>query len=229
MINQQGEYRNLTLEEIANAVTRFREATDVKQLTLAIEAGVDERTIQRIENGEKVNDDTLRKIAKAMRLHDNAFIGPRYVRKVEDVIVELEEQTKKLLADNLVVDAAEISTLKDCNEILSASVYCVDDSHVSDGIAEKVAALRDLLQDWGDIYLDLINAERLDGCKALMTSLREIQSAGYHIRFAAYTTEDRFRNACIVMLPKTDEQAARLKQMLVPRFVANRILGGTPL
>src|ERR1700730_17208543 len=88
MTDQQGEYRNLTLEEIAHAVTRFREATDVKQLTLAIEAGVDERTIQRIENGEKVNEDTLRKIAKAMRLHDNAFIGPRYVRKIEDVITE---------------------------------------------------------------------------------------------------------------------------------------------
>ena len=65
---KQNEYRCLTPLEIGTAVTMFRKMAGMKQLTLALEAGVTERTVQRIENGEKVNEESLRKIAKAFRM-----------------------------------------------------------------------------------------------------------------------------------------------------------------
>jgi len=76
---KQNEYRCLTPQEIGNAVTMFRKMAGMKQLTLALEAGVTERTVQRIENGDKVNEESLRKIAKAFRMDENSFIGPREV------------------------------------------------------------------------------------------------------------------------------------------------------
>ena len=51
----KGEYRCLTPQEISSTVVMFRKMMDWKQLTLALEAGVNERTVQRIERGEKVD------------------------------------------------------------------------------------------------------------------------------------------------------------------------------
>ena len=81
----KGEYRRFTPQEIGTAVVMFRKMMDWKQLTLASEAGVNERTVQRIECGEKVEDESLRKIAKALRLAEDAFVGPCYIPTEEEL------------------------------------------------------------------------------------------------------------------------------------------------
>ena len=43
-------------------------ATGLEAVALADEAGVNERTIQRLERGEKVNEETVRKVLSALRL-----------------------------------------------------------------------------------------------------------------------------------------------------------------
>ena len=43
---KQGEHRRPTPQEIGQAVMTFRKAIGMKQLSLALEAGVDERTVQ---------------------------------------------------------------------------------------------------------------------------------------------------------------------------------------
>jgi transcriptional regulator with XRE-family HTH domain len=45
-------------------------------LALAHEAGVNTRTIERIEAGERMADDTLKKVAKALQLAEGAFTEP---------------------------------------------------------------------------------------------------------------------------------------------------------
>jgi DNA-binding XRE family transcriptional regulator len=68
-------YRCLTPQEIGTAVVMFRRMAGMKQFTLAHEAGVTERTVQRIENGDKVNDESLRRIAKAFRMEETLSSG----------------------------------------------------------------------------------------------------------------------------------------------------------
>src|SRR6267143_5620508 len=102
---QQAEYRNLTSQEIGHAVITFRKMLGMKQLTLALDAGVDERTVQRIERGEKVNEDTLRKVAKVLRMKEDAFLGPRYVSTPEEATADVE----KMLSEVLVIDASEFA------------------------------------------------------------------------------------------------------------------------
>src|ERR1700720_4303759 len=95
---KKGEFRNLTPQEIGHSVATFRRTLGMKQLTLALEAGIDERTVQRIERGEKVNDDTLRRVAKIFRMSEESFIGPRYVRTREEAVAHVEKTLSGMLA-----------------------------------------------------------------------------------------------------------------------------------
>lgn len=210
---KQGENRRLLPQEIGKAVAMFRKAADMKQFTLAFEAGVDERTVQRIERGEKVNDDTLRKIAKALRLQEDAFVGLRYVPTSEEAIVEAE----KMLSQVLMIEASEFRTVKDCDALLSTLGYLVDDRHVAAHLVHEVAVLKDLIQDWGDIYREISHTEQVEACESVLKQAQKIEEAGYGMRYGVYTTEDNFRVSTLVILPKQDDRAAQVKQLVVPR------------
>jgi transcriptional regulator with XRE-family HTH domain len=210
---KQGENRRLMPQEIGQAVAMFRKVVGMKQLTLALEAGVDERTVQRVERGEKVNDDTLRRIAKALRIQEDAFVGMRYVPTSEEAVAEAE----KMLSQVLMVEANVFSTVKDCDAVLSALGYLVDDRHVAADLAREVATFKDLLQDCGDIYREISNTEQVEACESVLKQAQKIEEAGYGMRYAVYTTDDKFRISALVILPKHDDRAAQVKQLVVPR------------
>src|SRR5689334_14764355 len=71
--DNKGEFRTLTPQEIGQTVLLFRKLIGCKQLALALDANIHERTVQRIERGEKVDEDTLRKIARTLRLDEESF------------------------------------------------------------------------------------------------------------------------------------------------------------
>jgi transcriptional regulator with XRE-family HTH domain len=54
--------------QLSATVVSERKRLGWKQFALAHEAGLNERTIQRLERGDKVNEDTVRKVMKALRL-----------------------------------------------------------------------------------------------------------------------------------------------------------------
>jgi len=58
--------------ELSAAVVSERRRRGWKQFALADEAGVNERTIQRLERGDKVNKETVRKVMSALRLSRKA-------------------------------------------------------------------------------------------------------------------------------------------------------------
>ena len=66
--NTNGTYKRPEPGQIAYMVKELRTYFGGKQYALAFDAGVSERTIERVEAGERVSDDTLKKIAKALKL-----------------------------------------------------------------------------------------------------------------------------------------------------------------
>jgi transcriptional regulator with XRE-family HTH domain len=70
MARHFGRYSPQSPVEFAELAIRVRKQLGWKQLALADEAGVTERTIQRLERGERVSDDTLLSVAKALGLMD---------------------------------------------------------------------------------------------------------------------------------------------------------------
>jgi transcriptional regulator with XRE-family HTH domain len=209
---KQGENRPLMPQEIGHAVAMFRKAVGMKQLTLALEAGVDERTVQRVERGEKVNDDTLRKIAKGLRLQEEAFVGMRYVPTSEEAVAEAE----KMLSQLLMIEASDFRTVKDCDALVGALGYLVDDRHVAADLAREVAVFKDLIQDWGNIYREISHTEQVEACESVLKQAQKIEEAGYGMRYGVYTTEDNFRISTLVILPKHDDRVEQVKQLAVP-------------
>lgn len=211
VVEDKGEYRSLTPQEIGQAVATFRNMLGMKQLALALEAKVEERTVQRIEAGNKVSEDTLRKIAGALRLEENAFIGPRQVLTEEAA----ESKAAKLLSSVLTIKPCRLDSVKDYFTIFEAHAWVVDDENVSAELAAQVAELRDSLQDWGDIYKDISYTERLAACEALLEKIRDIEKEKYRTLYGVYTTDEDLCVAVLLILP--EERASHLKQMLVPR------------
>jgi transcriptional regulator with XRE-family HTH domain len=209
----KGEYRCLTPQEIGSTVAMFRKMMDWKQLTLALEAGVNERTVQRIERGEKVDDDTLRKIANALRLRGDGFLGPRYIPTSEELQAQFEKTRKELM----LIEAHSLSTIKDCEAILGGDGNIVHDSALPEEMADQVAALRDQLQDSGDIWSDLTNAQKLEACRSFFAEVQKIEEQGFKIRYGVYDTDDRFRISVLVFGAGNDASFAGRTQFVVPR------------
>jgi transcriptional regulator with XRE-family HTH domain len=213
---KQGEYRRLTPKEIGSTVAMFRKMMDWKQLTLALEAGVNERTVQRIECGEKVDDGTLRKIAKAFRVPEESFLELCYMPTGEELQARFEKTRKELM----LVEAHSLSTIKDCDTILGGDGNIVDDSALPEEMADQVAALRDQLQDWGDIWSDFTNVEKLEACRSFFAEVQKIEEQGFKIRYAVYDTEDNFRISVLVFGASNDDSFANRTEFVVPRRFA---------
>jgi transcriptional regulator with XRE-family HTH domain len=211
--DQSNEYRCLTPEEIGKAVAMFRNLAGIKQLTLALEAGVTERTVQRIENGEKVNEESLRRIAKALRMDENSFIGPRQMQSHEQAF----EQTKKWLEGVKLIDAYRFAALKDAEAVLGTHGMIVDDHFVTDDAADEVASFKDLLQGWNDVYAELFtHGEKLEACRSLVEGAQQVEARGYVIRYGVYMTEDKYRFVSVLIARRTDDALCEVKQMFVP-------------
>ncbi len=213
MIRNRNEYRCLTSQEIGEAVAILRKGAGMKQITLALEAGVTERTIQRVENGERVSDDSLRHIARAFRMDEESFIGPRAVLSKEDAVVE----AAKVLEGLKLIDAHRFASPKDAEAVLGTHGMLIDNRFVKDDAATEAAEFKDLLQDWNDAYPSLdSNSQRLDACRSLLRGARRLEARGYMIRYGAYTTEDGYRLVSVLFARKADDALCEVKQMLVP-------------
>jgi len=58
---------------IGRKIARIRELKGIKQEALAIELGVSQQTVSNIEKGEKIEDEVLEKIAKALGVMPEAI------------------------------------------------------------------------------------------------------------------------------------------------------------
>jgi transcriptional regulator with XRE-family HTH domain len=62
---------NAVLKEIGNRIAQYRLNQDKTQATLAQEAGVSNRTITRVENGNSIQVSSLIRILRALKLAEN--------------------------------------------------------------------------------------------------------------------------------------------------------------
>jgi len=215
-IDQQGlgEYRKLTPQEIGEFVKLSRTSAELKQVTLAVRANVSVRTIQRIEQGHKVDDGSLHDVADALGLQRDIFIRVNFVPDWEKLVKEAE----KIRSNLLVADARPLASWRDFEPICHrVHGHVVDDTKVKEDVAEKTAALRDYLGDCIDISDVASSTNMVESYKEMMEMVTEIESQGYVARYAVFETDDRFRVSIVVFHDKSDPAQASVTQLLVPR------------
>jgi transcriptional regulator with XRE-family HTH domain len=132
-VNPEGivEARLLVPAELADIVKSLREANKWTQETLAALAGVTDRTIQRVENGEPSSLDTRRALAKAFEFEDlDVFEKPwpfPNVEKLRTYCAELDKTTVVIPLTRIrdgrtlrtMVEGAESSATEELGEISS--------------------------------------------------------------------------------------------------------------
>lgn len=216
------EYRCLTAEEIASSVKTQRELFGLKQITLAQIAGVTERTIQRLESGHKVDDETLKLIAFALDLAPNAFIGPRVITPRDQVV----ENVAKFFDRHQFVATTPVSDWRAFEELMDTAAVTIDHTCLSSEACRLVAPLRDYLQECIDISDVLDSTGKMECADQMFTMLREIENLGNTSRYAVVNTVDKLKIGALILLPEGHERAS-INSALFPTHFAE-IIGEGP-
>ncbi len=217
--------QQFTPEEIARLVRAYREDLGLKQINLAQEAGVDERTIQRIEaGGGSVSAETLRRIARAFKLSDPDFFTKPYA-------VPTEEWKKH----NIFVDVSRADKGSDFIPLLSECViyqFAHPDPD-NDEHAEAFGRLLDCITDHQMVWGNLSPSEQIKAGQSFLGPLAELERLGFWVftglRQAQFDLKDcnpEPFEACIgyvVIRPK----GTTIDKMGVPRVL--RIGSSPPL
>jgi len=191
-----------------------------KQLALADEAGVTERTVERIEAGITVSDDTLRKVAKALKLREGAFTEPSYCPSEAELMAEV----RKIRDQHTVTELHDLSEARDLENLMGQHAHLIDGSAVEDGLGEAVASLKDQVQDWGDIFEDIPHSEKLAAYRSLLASIREIEQSGYKARWGRYTTDDKFTVGVLVFFKSSALRSGEnFRIAIVPRWLMRNV------
>jgi transcriptional regulator with XRE-family HTH domain len=211
------EYLSMTPKDIGEGVELLRKQFGWKQFALADEAQINERTVQRIERGEKVSSESLRRVARALHIDAEAFLEPVPLPTVEEW-----EKAKKCSGEHTFIEALTFTTLNDCAAVLATHVFLLDERAVNEKLADQVAAFKDMLTDWGDVYGDLSHMDRLQACREVLAGGQKITAEGYTLRYGLYVTEDRwkFKVAILVLTPTDDGRMLNVTHFFVPRTLS---------
>ena len=207
------EMRRWTPEEIGGIVKFIRDSEGLKQDTLAARSHFSVKTLRRIEQGERVQDDTLRDLAEGLGLEKEAFTK---IQKLPD-FHKLAEEVKQLASKLMFVDTRPLTSWRDFEAICRVSGITVDDRSVSDELSERTAYLRDLLADWLDVTDLAQSSDMIPHYKTMMDIVTEVETGGYIPRYAVYETDDGFAVSVLVFFDKSDPAQANLTQVGVGR------------
>lgn len=210
-MSKANEFRRPTPEEIGRLVRAFRDALEMKQITLAHNAGISERQVQRVEAGESVADETLIRIAKAFGYENDAFTKPRDVMS--------DEAAAAYEGGLRVVDAKRLRSERDCADLFDHHGFIPDTSRVLEDGLEPVAEFLDMLTDWANIIGDLSLREQLDAWRSLHRQVQVVSAVGYDVVYATYLSDDRFNVLVVTFFSHLDERAKQVQQLVVPRVL----------
>lgn len=156
-------------------------------------------------------------LQRALRLDESALVGERYVPTREEAHARAEQELAALLSTHRFIDVQPLTQAEDLDHILSANAYLIEGSDVAEATQENVALLKDLVQDWGDVYAVVPHATRRTACLQVLDTINDIEREGYFGRWAAYRTDDAFTIGVIMLVPTSDWHRASQKQALVRR------------
>jgi transcriptional regulator with XRE-family HTH domain len=181
----KGEFRRPKPDEVAMTVRLFRKARGIKQANLAASAGVVERTLERLEAGKSVGDETYRRVATALGLDGTAFTAERYISTVEEAIERVVRQSEELERSYTRIPVSRVADPRQILQLFGNHALLFDDSNIKVEHLEPTAEAKQLISDWGDIASELDERGKLTAAKEVLETLQQIEALGYVVKIGA--------------------------------------------
>jgi transcriptional regulator with XRE-family HTH domain len=175
--------RLLTPTELAACVKLFREVRLWSQEQLADIAGLNVRTIQRIEQGVAASLDSRRALARAFGADDiDAFNKPFAIPTEQDI----KKAKDKFDQENVTLNAIPLRSGKTLAKLVQQSTMDLSESafELSREADEAFAALVDYFRDYRDFADDYPEAQKFDVYDELQLQIDALKSLGVSLRYA---------------------------------------------
>ena len=165
----------LTPNEIACFVRNVRRDLGWKQYALADLAGISLSSLERVERGVKVGEETYRRLAKALGQAEDAFLTPKVRRSTEDAFRE----TIKYLDQSFMVSVRPLRTQPQVRELLNCEFCYIDGSQVEAPVDDWVDAFKDNLGGWSFVAHESKRARKREIYAAVLGEAAEVEARGY--------------------------------------------------
>lgn len=220
---------------LATWVRTLRATLDWSQEALAEAAGINIRTVQRVENGEPANKTTRRCLARGLG-YDNhdIFDDPSFADNVRGVLDTAQkangqitrEAIEKQFPDHVRVKVSPVSGGPELARFVDQAgatlLHC--DDVVPRSAQEIAAGMFDLVRDLVDVWDDISFSERLTQADELGRLQKEIEGFGLRLysgfrrikivgEYWADQTPHSLTIGYLTILPK----GRQIEQMMVPK------------
>jgi transcriptional regulator with XRE-family HTH domain len=175
--------RVLSLEEFAALIRKMREVYQWSQETLAELAGLNVRTVQRVENAKSASADTRRALAAAFEIEDiDAFNKPFNIPTEEELRVE----KARLERDYITLPAHLLSTGHQLAKLAESSIVDISQPgiEIQRDAHEVFASLVDYFRDYRDCASDYSESAKFAVYDEMQELIDELQGLDVSIQYA---------------------------------------------
>jgi transcriptional regulator with XRE-family HTH domain len=163
----------------------IREAQNMSQDALAVSSGLDVRTIQRIEAGNRVSIGTKRSLARGLGYENrDIFDDPEFALNVHNFLegaqAVTQESLEKQHPDHVRVNAERVQSGTALGRLAGQAnaLSLTADDDISQGAKGVAAALFDYIRDLVDAGDDVSYSDKLEFDESMEEMLRELEDLG---------------------------------------------------
>jgi transcriptional regulator with XRE-family HTH domain len=195
--------RLLTPAELAMCIKMFREMRHWSQEQLAAIAGINARTIQRIEQGLPASLDTRRALARAFEFDDIDIFSKPFTIPSEE---EAKAAKEKFDKENVTLQAHPLTTGKQLAKLaetcsMDLSVPAFELPREAD---EVFAMLVDYLRDYRDCATDYSEMQKFEIYDEMQSHIDTLKDLGVALRYATRKIQIKWgTNADVKPMPAT--------------------------
>jgi transcriptional regulator with XRE-family HTH domain len=160
----------------------IRETSNWSQEAVAASAGLDVRTIQRIEAGKPISLASRRSLARGLGFDDyDVFQSPKFIDNVQSILASIrkirEDEYYKQFPGCLRIEASRVLHADDLEVVVQATAYSFSaDAKISPEAKTTAASMFDYLRDLGDVINDLSYSDKLIYFSELQAMLNELEN-----------------------------------------------------
>lgn len=187
----QQDARTINNDELAILVKMMRDFRKWTQEQLSEIAGLNVRTIQRVENSVSASFDTRRALARAFDADDIDCFNKSHVFPTPK---DIEEAVKKAEQDYITLDAAVLNSGSKVGELAEWSTCDMSscDFDLPINLQQAYAELKDSFRDFRDVSELYSEVDKLSVYNDFDELLKLIELSGFCIKYAKRIANFRF-------------------------------------